>query len=120
MPMTINEISVLCGLSPHTLRYYEKVGLLLSVARKPNGHRSYTEQDLAWIEFLKRLKETGMLISDMQKFALLRSKGDESIIERQKLLLFHREKVQNDLERIQSNLENITIKINLYEKLASG
>ena len=54
--MNISEIAESTGLSAHTLRYYEKIGLILSVAKDSSGHRDYSASDLEWIEFLKKLK----------------------------------------------------------------
>ncbi len=114
-----SKLSTLCGLSPHTLRYYEKIGLLLHVARKANGHRDYTEKDLAWIEFLKRLKETGMPIAEIKRFARLRSEGDRTLHERQQMLESHRQNVLAELERIHTNLTKISSKIVFYENLSA-
>ncbi len=73
--LNIQKVAHVTGLSVHTLRYYEKIGLLDLVVRTSSGYRHYTEADLSWIEFLKRLRETGMPIATMQKFAELRRKG---------------------------------------------
>ena len=57
--MHIKAFSQMCGLSAHTLRYYEKIGLLSAVERTDSNHRRYSERDVAWINFIKRLKEIG-------------------------------------------------------------
>ena len=70
--LTIAEAAERTGLSPHTLRYYERDGLLLSgVGRSASGHRRYTEEDLGWIEMLTRLRATGMPIRDVRRYAEL-------------------------------------------------
>lgn len=66
-PLTIQQAAVRTGLSVHTLRYYEKMGLMEPIPRGENGHRSYHEQDLEWIELIARLRTTGMPIADMQR-----------------------------------------------------
>ena len=77
--MDIKTISKITGLSAHTLRYYEKIGLLLNIERDSKGYRDYSEKDVVWIEFIKRLKATNMPLNEIKKFAVLRSKGDSTI-----------------------------------------
>ncbi|WP_406674937.1 MerR family transcriptional regulator [Nonomuraea sp. N2-4H] len=71
--LTITQVAARTGLSADTLRYYERAGLIERVARTPHGHRSDAASDLGWLEFLIRLRETGMSISRMQQYARLRS-----------------------------------------------
>ncbi len=58
--LTIEQVAECTGLSAHTLRYYEQIGLLDHVGRATSGHRCYAAKDLAWLEFLTRLRATGM------------------------------------------------------------
>jgi DNA-binding transcriptional MerR regulator len=118
--MTIKQISALSGLSPYTLRYYEHIGLIINVDRNANGQRCYSEKDLLWIEFLLRLKETGMPISEMQKFALLRSHGDTTAKERRQLLETHKTRVKKQLEQFQLNLKKISTKIAFYKEIEAA
>ena len=67
--LTIQEVSQATGLSTHTLRYYERIGLIHPIRREGNSHRHYTNDDVGWIEFLLKLRATGMSIKDMQKYA---------------------------------------------------
>ena len=69
--LTIQQVATLTGLSVHTLRYYERNGLLEPVNRATNGHRRYRTEDITRIEFLTRLRTTGMPIRQMQQFARL-------------------------------------------------
>ena len=115
--MNIKQFSKITGLSAHTLRYYEKVGLLLDVRRDSQGYRNYSEQDVRWIEFLNRLKATGMSLADMKTSALLRKKGDSTIGERIKLLEQHQAKVETELESVTEHLEKIKAKIAFYKKM---
>ena len=77
--MNIKEFSSLVGLSAHTLRYYEKIGLLKHVHRNASGHRVYSAKDLSWISFVKRLKETAMPLEEILEYAKLREVGSESV-----------------------------------------
>ena len=112
--MNTKKVAECTGLSPYTLRYYEKIGLLLSIAKNNSGHRDYSALDIEWIEFLKKLKATGMSISDMKTFALLRTKGDSSIPARKKLLEQHKKAVESRLADIKINLTNIEAKLAFY------
>ena len=74
--LTIQQTAEACGLSVHTLRYYERIGLIKPIPRRSNGHRLYRAEDLNWIAFLLRLRATGMSIGEMQRYAQLREQGD--------------------------------------------
>lgn len=67
--LPIQQVAHRTGLSIHALRYYERLGLMASISRLPNGHRRYSEADLEWIDFLKCLRATAMPIVEMQRFA---------------------------------------------------
>ncbi len=67
--LTINEVATRTGLSAHTLRYYERAGLIAHVARAPGGQRRYAVSDMDWIGFLLRLRTTHMPIRQMQQSA---------------------------------------------------
>jgi len=75
-PLSIDEVSRRTGLTAHTLRYYERIGLIAPVTRAAGGQRRYAAADLDWIAFLLRLRETRMPVARMQEFATLRSQGD--------------------------------------------
>lgn len=115
--LTIQQVAVLTHLSEHTLRYYERIGLLDAVNRASSGHRRYSVQDMAWIEFLTRLRTTGMPIRKMQQFAALRRQGDPTVAERRRLLEVHRQEVQSKLDELQDNLSEIEQKIQHYKTL---
>ena len=93
-----------CGLTAHTLRYYERIGLIHAVARGTDGHRRYSAHDLAWVDFLTRLKATGMPISRMLEFAVLRREGDSSVPARRALLEAHMDEVRSHIGELESCL----------------
>lgn len=114
--LTIAEAAERTGLTAHTLRYYERDGLLLhAVDRAPSGHRRYTEADLRWIEMVTRLRSTGMPIRDVRRYAGLVRDGDGNESDRLALLLAHREVVERQLAEVTSHLRAIDHKIALYE-----
>lgn len=116
-PYTIQQISQMTGLSNHTLRYYEKIGLLDGVGRDDQGYRQYDETDLSWIEFLLRLRATGMPIRDMRRFSELRRKGDSTIKERREILINHQEKIKTQIQELEEHLVRIQEKVSLYVDL---
>jgi DNA-binding transcriptional MerR regulator len=114
---TIQQVAQKTGLSIHTLRYYEKVGLLAPIQRSSNGHRQYSAEDITWLEFLVRLRETGMSIQKVLAFAdLVRQRPDE-VGERLVLLEEHREQVKKNLEELTQHLQVIEMKIEHYQHL---
>lgn len=115
--MNIAEFAKRCGLTAHTLRYYERIGLLGSVTRLANGHRSFGPQDVEWVEFLHRLRSTGLGISGMQRYAELRSRGDNTLEERKEMLVQHADRLAADLRAQQAHLRVVRQKIALYEGL---
>lgn len=115
--LTIQQAAEKTGLSVHTLRYYERVGLLQPVGRAANGHRRFAPDDVGRIEFLNKLRATGMPIRVMCEFAGLMQQGDEGIAERLRLLKAHQEVVNHYIEDLQKNLAVIDYKVNLYTQL---
>ena len=114
--LSIAEAAERTGLTAHTLRYYERDGLLLhSVERASSGHRRYTDADLRWIEMVTRLRSTGMPIRDVRRYADLVRAGDGNEAERLELLRAHRQVVLARLAEVQDHLGAIDYKIGLYE-----
>ncbi|MEJ9314722.1 MerR family transcriptional regulator [Priestia megaterium] len=115
MTYSIGEFSKLVGLSGYTLRFYEKEGLI-KVNRDENNVRIYSDENKLWIESLLHLKNTGMSLKDMKRFAMWGHMGDGTMEERLDLLRNHREKVVEDLEKLRQSLEHLDKKIDFYEK----
>ena len=115
--LAIAEVAARTGLSKDTLRYYEKAGLIEAIDRSGGGQRRYAAGDLAWLEFLLRLRATGMSIADMQRFAELRRGGDSTVADRLALLHEHRVTVERHVADLQNHLASLTEKINHYEGL---
>ena len=115
--LSIAEAAEVTGLTTHTLRYYERDGLLLgSVDRASSGHRRYTDQDLSWIRMVTRLRSTGMPIREVRQYADLVRAGDGNEAERLQLLVAHRDRVRQQLAEVATHLEAIELKIGLYER----
>jgi len=120
--LTIQQAAAKTGLSVHTLRYYEKIGLLDPIARQDNTHRLFREEDLLWIGFLLKLRSTGLPIRDMLRYAELRRAGNtaESVSARKALLQQHARTVEETIAELQSNLAVLHMKVNMYEDLERG
>ncbi|MEW4207739.1 MerR family transcriptional regulator [Priestia megaterium] len=114
---SIQQVASMTGLSTHTLRYYEKIGLIKNVQRAQTGYRQYTDVDLAWIQFLIRLRVTGMPMLKMKQFSDLRQKGDSTITARKELLEEHYKDVLGKIEELELNSQRIEEKIAHYKKL---
>ena len=116
--LTIQQAAQSTGLSSHTLRYYERCGLIAPVGRSATGHRRYSADDLRWIEFLNKLRLTGMPIRQMQQYAaLVRSHPDSAFGQRRQILEDHREAVAAQIQQLQDNLAVIDWKIQHYSAL---
>ncbi|MBB2911120.1 DNA-binding transcriptional MerR regulator [Streptosporangium becharense] len=114
MGMTIQEAARKSGLSAHTLRYYERIGLIHEVGRNAGGHRSYTAPDLEWLRFLTRLRATGMPIADMCRYAELRRRGPATLAERRRMLQAHRARVEARITQLTGDLTVLDEKIDFY------
>ncbi len=111
---TIHEVARDFGLSVHTLRYYERIGLIHRVARAPSGHRRYTEADGHWLAFLNKLRATGMRIRDMQAYAALQRQGDATLPRRVEMLEALRDQVEARVAELTDNLKLVRHKIEVY------
>jgi DNA-binding transcriptional MerR regulator len=111
--MTIAEVAERTGVSAHTLRYYERIGLL-DVARDAAGHRLYSADDYARVVFINRLRMAGMSIRELYRYVALVAGGEETVPERLQMLLEHRDAVRAQIEELVFALETIEFKIAAY------
>ncbi|BAJ28307.1 MULTISPECIES: MerR family transcriptional regulator [Kitasatospora] len=114
---SIGEVSAISGLSAHTLRWYERIGLLEPVDRSHAGQRRYTDADLARLAFLTKLRLTGMPVADMVRYVELLRAGDGTRAERRDLLVAHRTEVRQRLADLHATLAAIDKKIDHYDEL---
>lgn len=110
---SIGEFSKLTNLGIHTLRYYEHENLI-TPKRDSSNRRCYSDQDLAWIYFIKRLKDTGMPIKEIQYYAKLRAEGDSTLKERMEMLIIHRESLNKQINVLQEHMTKLNDKIDFY------
>ena len=114
---SISDLASATGLTPSTLRYYEQEGLMRDpIDRAPSSHRRYSPEDARWIEFVSRLRTTGMPIREIQRYAALAREGEHTTPARLDLLRAHRERVLAELAALQDSLTAIEYKIASYER----
>ncbi|MEN2767605.1 MerR family transcriptional regulator [Ornithinibacillus xuwenensis] len=114
MAYRIGELSKLIGISEHTLRYYEKEGLVVP-ERDKNNIRHYSEDNKLWAEFILHMKGTGMSLDDLKSYTQLWKSGEEGTEGLLEILISHRGKVMNQLENYKKNLELLNTKIDFYQ-----
>jgi DNA-binding transcriptional MerR regulator len=118
--LTISDAAEAAGVTTHTLRYYERAGLMLErVGRTPATHPRYTDQEINWVILLTRLRATGMPIRRMREYAELVRAGDGNERGRLELLEAHRDEVLAQLEEVHRSLAAIEAKIDLYRERVS-
>ena len=115
MEYYIGDFSKLTGLSIHTLRYYEHEGLI-APERNSSNRRCYSDKDLAWIYFIKHLKDTGMPIKEIKRYAELRAAGDPTLFERMEMLVQHRRALNEQIAQLQEHKIKLDEKIEFYRK----
>jgi len=112
----IAEAAHRSGLSIDTLRYYERIQLIDPPARDSGGRRVYTDEDLGWLEFLTKLRMTGMPIRMMREYARLRHQGNASATRRKQILVEQRAEVLDRIAELNTCLEILNYKIANYEQ----
>ena len=118
--MTIAEVSKKYDLTPDTLRYYERIGLLNKVPRTENGIRNYDDESCKRIEFVKCMRSAGVEIEILIEYMSLLEKGKGTVTARKKLLEEQREKLLEKQKNINETIEKLNYKIDLYEDIEKG
>lgn len=113
--MTISEVSKKYDISPATLRYYEREGLIPGVTRNAGGIREYDEAACEWVGTIKWLRSAGLGIEALAEYAALAQQGDETCLQRRELLQNQRVLLAGRIEALQESLERLDRKIAYYE-----
>lgn len=117
----IGELAALSGRSVHTIRWYEAQGLMPGVERDSGGRRVYHEQHLGWVEFMDRLRTTGMSIAEMREYAALVNEGKGTLKQWHAHLALHRERVKANIAELKLSVKLIDRKLRFYDEwIASG
>lgn len=115
--LEISKVSELMNLKPHTLRYYESIGLITNIKRDSSGKRIYDEEDIKWLEVINRLRETGMNINTMKKYAQLRKMGDSTITERKNIMQEHLALIEDKINELLKSRDYVTKKVKIYTEM---
>ncbi|MGP3685880.1 MerR family transcriptional regulator [Streptomyces sp. IBSNAI002] len=111
---TISEVEARTGLTQHTLRWYERIGLMPHVDRSHSGQRRFSDKDLDWLAFVGKLRATGMAVADMVRYAELVREGEHTLDERRELLEATRRDVRARLSELTDALAVLDYKIDFY------
>lgn len=114
--MTIKEVSEKYGITQDTLRYYERIGMILPVTRTAGGIRNFTEEDLKWVELAKCMRSAGLPVEAMIEYVRLFQEGDATIPARLQLLVNQRDVLLEQRRQIDVTLERLAYKIERYEE----
>lgn len=115
--MTIAEVAKKYDLTPDTLRYYERIGLIPGVGRTSGGIRDYQEEDCRWIEFIKCMRGAGLPVETLIEYVRMFQTGDTTIQARKELLVEQRDILKERIEEMQSTLGRLNTKIRRYENV---
>ncbi len=115
MTYKIKNVEHMTGLTSHTIRYYEKEGILPPIERDKNGIRIFSEQNLAWLLLVSCLKQTDMPVRDIKEIVRLSQIGEETMQSRKELLEQHKKKIEHQIESLKESMEKIDKKIAFYD-----
>ncbi|MTI61137.1 MAG: MerR family transcriptional regulator [Firmicutes bacterium] len=115
MGYTIKQVAEKVDLTAYTLRYYEKEGLLPFVERDEHGNRIFKENDIEWITLICCLRDTGMSVGEIKRYVNLCIEGDETIEVRRKIILEHKQVVEQKIEQMKKYLVKIDKKLVFYD-----
>ncbi len=115
--MTIAEAGKKYGITPDTLRYYERIGLIPDVCRTAGGRRNYTEKDCNWIEFIKCMRGAGLPIDVLIEYVALFQQGESTQGARKELLIEQRRQLLERMEDMKNTLERLNKKIDQYDNI---
>ncbi|MER5730077.1 MerR family transcriptional regulator [Streptomyces sp. NPDC002138] len=111
---TISEVEARTGLTQHTLRWYERIGLMPHVDRSHSGQRRFSDKDLDWLAFVGKLRATGMSVADMVRYAELVREGQHTFDQRRELLERTRREVRARIDELTDALAVLDFKIGFY------
>ncbi len=119
MSYSIGEFAKIIGVTTSMLRYYEKEGLL-TPERDENNVREYTENDIGWVRFLLHLKSSGMSITELKQYTKWRAIGEETILDRKKLLEKRKNLLAQQIQQMQESMNILNQKIDFYQDQLDG
>lgn len=113
---TPGQVAEKTGFSLDTLRYYERIGLLDDIARNSGGQRVFSDADVAWLRILRCLRDTGMPIQRMVRYAELARGGEETVAQRLEILREHDQEIDEKIAHLRVEQDHIRSKIAHYQR----
>lgn len=120
MGLSIKQASERLGIPPHTIRYYEKVGLLPFIQRDKHGNRIFEQNDLEWINLMTCFRVTGMPVADLKHIVDLALQGESTIAERKSILEKHKQALEKQREELDRAFEAVNYKLTKYDLIQKG
>lgn len=117
---TVKEASEIMGISPHSLRFYDKEGLLPTLSRTESRRRMFSYEDLEWVYNVQCWRATGMPLAEIKRYIELLREGEETIEERYRMILKQREKAIEEVKAAKERVKMLEHKVNWYEALMKG
>ena len=114
--MTIKEVCEKYDITPDTLRYYERVGVIPEVHRTKGGIRDFTDEDIAWVENAICMRSAGVPVEMLIEYVRLYQEGDETFQARRDVLAEAREEIQKQLDKYQATMDRLNYKISRYDE----
>jgi len=114
--MTIAEVGKKYDITPDTLRYYERIGLIPKVGRTPGGIRDYSEMDCRWVEFAKCMRSSGLPVEALIEYISLYQQGDDTVEARKSILVEQHKLLAEKINEMQNTLDRLNVKIGHYEE----
>ena len=116
--LSIAEVAARSGMSPDTLRYYERIGLIDPPARNTAGRRAYRPEELDWLAFLTRMRDTGLPLRALREYAALRRvRGEATAARRKQILVEYRCDIARRISELQASLDTLDYKIGNYDQV---
>ncbi|WP_413538805.1 MerR family transcriptional regulator [Enterococcus malodoratus] len=115
--MNISEVAIKFEMTPATIRYYEKQGLIPPITRNNSGVRDFQEEDLNWVEFIKCMRDSGLSIDSLAKYSELYQQGDSTLVARKKILLDEYQKLLEKQRLINGTVDRLEKKLDNYDHM---
>lgn len=115
--MNISEVAEKFDMTPATIRYYEKQGLIPPITRNSVGVRDFQEEDISWVEFIKCMRDSGLSIDSLAKYSELFQQGDATLIERKKILIDEYQKLLEKQKLINGTVARLETKLENYDQM---
>ncbi|MGL9749791.1 MerR family transcriptional regulator [Enterococcus sp. DIV0170] len=115
--MNISEIAEKFDMTPATIRYYEKQGLIPPITRNSVGVRDFQEEDISWVEFIKCMRDSGLSIDSLARYSELFQQGDATLIERKKILIDEYQKLLEKQKLINGTVARLETKLENYDQM---